>query len=150
MRCFEADAEPSPHARTRIYAWNNYVAAQTARRSRRADICEVLAPAFFAEAAFLAKLSAVKERHLVEIDVKHGGRVTHKIIGELNRDNWLTTEKQEGLKEQLFAMALSHNWVLEGREIGDLGRTGFMPEADKAFLAADDRLGVILWQIVTM
>ena len=94
-------------------------------------------------------LRAVKERKFVEIDVRHGGRVTHRIIAEIRNERWLKPEEEDAAKDILFSMASEHNWILRDREIGGWGETAHRPIPRLDCLVADDVLGLKVWDIVT-
>jgi hypothetical protein len=96
------------------------------------------------------RLPPVTDPKFIELDVLHGGRVTHKIIAEIGDERWFLPEEEEALKEHLFAIALEHDWTLQDRGAGGWGRTSHVPKPGQKFLATDDLLGLTLWQIVTM
>jgi hypothetical protein len=92
----------------------------------------------------------MSERKFVVVDVKHAGRVTHKIIAEIRDERWFKPTEEDVLRERLFEMASETSWLLHGRKPGDLGRTMQVPKPDQVCLASDDLLGLTVWDIITM
>jgi len=85
----------------------------------------------------------VKDARFLQLDVKHSGRITHKIIAEMTIEKWLDPDRQEELKESLLAMATSHDWSLEGREIGEIL---YAPKREGGSLV-DSSAGLTIWEI---